>query len=154
MPRSGSESPSRRPLLHPRSLDDLDDGLEHLALHRTFAFGRGNGRVPDLLDDVHALNDMTERREACGIPLRVTRIETRDVRNQDEEIRACCARTGVCHGNGARDIVKPGLSRRLVRDRWIKLPDIGANAALDQVARVAVHRPVKRLAVETVRIDI
>ena len=73
---------------------------------------------------------------------------------QDEEVGARGAGAAVRHGDGAGNIVQAGLAGRLVRDRREQLARVAPHAALDEVARGAVHGAVEALAVEPVGVDI
>ena len=53
-----------------------------------------------------------------------------------------------------RDVLEAGLVGRFVRDRREQLLRVGCDAALDEAAVADLHRPVERLAVVAVLVDI
>ena len=97
---------------------------------------------------------MTEGSEAGCIALRVAGVERGNVGHQDEEVGACGPGAGVGHGNRTGHIVESRLGRGLVGDRRVELASVGADATLDQFARLAVHRPVESLPIEAMRVHI
>lgn len=102
---------------------------------------------------------MAESGEAVRVASGPGGVKSGHVGHENEEIGSRGAGPGIGKRYCSGHIVKAGLARRLMRDRWKQLSRIRRNATLDQssidtVLILNMHSSIEVLAVEAMSVDI